>query len=131
MRKGPGPSLPTAKPQQPEFSLDSGQQADAGVARPARQDPPAAARQTSTARAAPRLCNVGATCEMLGVGRSTVFELLRRGAIEGRKLGSRTLVTVESIERFLANLPRAVYRSPPADLEHPLAQSVRRVSRQR
>jgi len=50
-----------------------------------------------------------------------VFELLRRGEIEARKLGSRTLVTVESVERFVAALPRAAYRAPRPGQERPAA----------
>jgi len=41
-----------------------------------------------------------------GLGRSSVYEQIERGELEAFKDGTRTLVTVESIERRQANLPR-------------------------
>jgi hypothetical protein len=45
--------------------------------------------------------------ETIGVGRTTGFALIREGHLAARKIGSRTLVEVESIRRFVAGLPRA------------------------
>ena len=47
------------------------------------------------------------TFTTLGIGRTKGFELIRKGDLIARKIGSRTLVEVESIRRFVAGLPRA------------------------
>ncbi len=47
------------------------------------------------------------TFTVLGIGRTKGFELIRKGDLIARKIGSRTLVEVESIRRFVAGLPRA------------------------
>lgn len=39
------------------------------------------------------------------IGRTKFYALLRERKIEGRKLGSRTLIVAESVGRFLASLP--------------------------
>jgi excisionase family DNA binding protein len=44
---------------------------------------------------------------LLGVSRPTIFRLLRAGRLEGKKIGSRTVVTAKSIERFIDGLPSA------------------------
>jgi hypothetical protein len=44
--------------------------------------------------------------------RSKVFELLASGELDGVKDGKRTLVTVESIRRFQAKMPPAVFKKP-------------------
>jgi excisionase family DNA binding protein len=41
----------------------------------------------------------------LGVARSTIYELLRTRQIRGRKLGTRTLIPVAELQRFLESLP--------------------------
>jgi hypothetical protein len=38
--------------------------------------------------------------------RSTAYEMLNRGQLEAVKLGGRTLILTESVERLLANLRR-------------------------
>lgn len=45
-----------------------------------------------------------------GGGRSSINEALARGELEAVKDGSRTLVTMESIERRAASRPRAVFK---------------------
>jgi hypothetical protein len=52
---------------------------------------------------------------LLGLSRATVFRLLRARRLEGRKIGSRTVITTKSIEQFIANLPAAVGASPPSE----------------
>jgi hypothetical protein len=44
-------------------------------------------------------------------GRSSVYEMIKRGELEAYKDGARTKVTMESIERRLASLPRIQPRS--------------------
>ncbi|GGF82120.1 hypothetical protein GCM10007301_47790 [Azorhizobium oxalatiphilum] len=46
---------------------------------------------------------------IMGVGRSTVFEEIKTGRLEARKIGRKTLITRSAIENWLSNLPvRAV-----------------------
>lgn len=45
------------------------------------------------------------TREALGLGRTTIYKLLATGQLDRVKAGTRTLVTVTSIERLLAPVP--------------------------
>lgn len=45
--------------------------------------------------------------EMLGVKRWTVFELIRSGQLEARKLGGATIILHSELERFVSTLPYA------------------------
>ncbi|WP_294442546.1 helix-turn-helix domain-containing protein [uncultured Sphingomonas sp.] len=40
-----------------------------------------------------------------GLGRSTLYLAMQTGALEARKLGRRTLIRREALERFVASLP--------------------------
>jgi excisionase family DNA binding protein len=42
------------------------------------------------------------TRKALGLGRTTIYKLLAKGQLDRVKAGTRTLVTVSSIERLLA-----------------------------
>jgi hypothetical protein len=44
-------------------------------------------------------------------GRSSVYQMIQRGELEAFKDGTRTKITMESIERRLASLPRIHPRS--------------------
>jgi hypothetical protein len=44
------------------------------------------------------------------VGRSTLYDLASRGLVEMVKVGRKTLVTTESLDRHIDNLPRAGIR---------------------
>lgn len=46
------------------------------------------------------------TCEQLGVSDDTIYRLIKRGDLDAFKLGTRTLVTVASIEALVARAPR-------------------------
>ncbi len=52
--------------------------------------------------------SVGAeeAAQILGVGRSTVFKLVKEGTLRGVKLGKRRLFTVHELEALLASLPK-------------------------
>lgn len=52
----------------------------------------------------PYFCSVSETCRLLGLGRTSIFALLRDGQLERAKWRRRTLVTRSSVERFAANL---------------------------
>ncbi|MCB4771050.1 helix-turn-helix domain-containing protein [Ancylobacter sp. Lp-2] len=49
--------------------------------------------------------DVMGAARILSVGRSTVFEEIRAGRLEARKIGRRTLITRAAIEAWLAALP--------------------------
>ncbi len=48
----------------------------------------------------------------LGIGRSSLFELLRAGHLPAVKVGRRTLIRTSDLRRFIANLASAQYRQP-------------------
>jgi hypothetical protein len=39
------------------------------------------------------------------LGRTSIFEAMRAGRIERRKIGARTIIPAESLRAFLASLP--------------------------
>ena len=41
-----------------------------------------------------------------GIGRSKLYELIRSGALDARKLGGRTLIPAEALRALIAGLPR-------------------------
>ena len=45
---------------------------------------------------------------MLGVGPTMGHEVINRGKLDARKLGGKTLITMESIKALAESLPRAV-----------------------
>lgn len=47
------------------------------------------------------------TKEQLSIGHTRLYELLGSGELTAVKLGRRTIVTAESLNRFIAQLPRA------------------------
>ena len=55
----------------------------------------------------PILVSIPDAARILGVGRSTVYELMARGDLDAVKLGARTLIVVTSIYNKAAALPRA------------------------
>ncbi|WP_081863098.1 helix-turn-helix domain-containing protein [Azospirillum argentinense] len=42
----------------------------------------------------------------IGVGTTKFYELLNEGKIEAVKVGRKTLVLTDSLEKYVANLPR-------------------------
>lgn len=52
----------------------------------------------------PLLVSTTEAQRMLSCGKSKLFELLSNGDIEGVKIGSRRLVTFESLSRFVDRL---------------------------
>ena len=47
------------------------------------------------------------TEKMLGISHATLYRLLADGRLDAKKIGRKTAVTAESIERFIAGLPSA------------------------
>jgi excisionase family DNA binding protein len=48
-----------------------------------------------------RLLSVADACDALGVGRTTIYALLKSGELQRIKIGSRTLVSSYSISAFI------------------------------
>jgi predicted DNA-binding transcriptional regulator AlpA len=44
---------------------------------------------------------------ILGISHATVYRLIGGGQLDARKLGGKTLITANSIARFIAELPKA------------------------
>jgi excisionase family DNA binding protein len=55
----------------------------------------------------PLAYNVNDACRALGIGRTKLFELIKSGAVDGRRAGGRLLIPAESLRSFLASLPKA------------------------
>ena len=50
----------------------------------------------------PRLVSINDAAAMLGVGRDTIYKLLKSGKLRSLKFGSRHVVVVASIDALLA-----------------------------
>jgi excisionase family DNA binding protein len=50
---------------------------------------------------------------LLSVSHAQLYRLIGAGRLDARKIGSRTLITAESIETFLASLPKIGPESTP------------------
>jgi hypothetical protein len=50
-------------------------------------------------------------CRAIGIGTTRLYELIGTGVLDARKSGSRTLITGESLRRYVASLPRADIRT--------------------
>lgn len=44
--------------------------------------------------------SINRTAKILGVGRSTIYKLIRSGEVDAIKIGTRTLITTASIIRL-------------------------------
>jgi excisionase family DNA binding protein len=51
----------------------------------------------------PLLVTVLRACALLSLSRVSVYELLRRGDLQSKKVGRRRLITYESISRFASS----------------------------
>jgi excisionase family DNA binding protein len=52
---------------------------------------------------APRAYNPDAFAQVVGLGRTTVYQLIRDGQIRSIKIGRRRLIPAEEVDRLLAN----------------------------
>jgi len=43
---------------------------------------------------------------LLSVSHAGLYRIIKNGGLDARKIGSRTLITAESIETFLSSLPK-------------------------
>jgi hypothetical protein len=59
----------------------------------------------------PPLNTVDSACALTGLGRTSIYCLLGRGALVARKSGKRTLITGQSIRSYIDSLPQADIRT--------------------
>jgi len=57
-------------------------------------------------RARQRALSIQEFTEQYGIGRTSVYEELKAGRLHGRKIGKRTIITVDDAEEWLRNLPQ-------------------------
>lgn len=48
-----------------------------------------------------RLVSIETATKLLGIGRTTVYDLINRGELRSTKIGRRTLLAVEDIDAFV------------------------------
>lgn len=51
--------------------------------------------------------SINRTAKALGIGRSTVYKLIKTGQIDALKIGTRTLITTASITRLTSANPQS------------------------
>ncbi len=49
--------------------------------------------------------SIAQTARFLGIGRSTLYNLIKDGRLPVRKLGKRTLILRDDLDHFVASLP--------------------------
>jgi len=62
-------------------------------------------RPRPTTLSKPLCISVNQATARYGVGRTKLYELLGAGALKARKLGAKTLIDVDSADRFFSSLP--------------------------
>jgi excisionase family DNA binding protein len=53
-----------------------------------------------------RALGVAEAAKAAGVGRTTLFEAIRKGEVTARKVGRRTIITVDDLDAWLNSLPK-------------------------
>ena len=61
---------------------------------------------TTGATLAPEAIDVDGACRLLGIGRSTLYRMIRAGELPSVKLGDRRLLRLETVRALLAGLER-------------------------
>jgi excisionase family DNA binding protein len=59
----------------------------------------------------PRLLSISLACQILGLSRTSLYELISSGRVRSVTVGRRRLVPCEAIDEFIAGLPTE-YRRP-------------------
>ncbi len=67
----------------------------------------------------PALVRMAEVRAVLGIPRSVIYDLVRRGELEILKVGSRSYIPRASFEAFVARLPRASYEGGRMELVEP------------
>jgi len=61
----------------------------------------------------PVTCSVKEAERISNLSRNEVYEILNSGRVDAVKAGTRTLIVVDSLRRYLLNLPRYVTSTAP------------------
>ncbi len=69
---------------------------------------------TSSPATRPMAVRPREAAHMLGLGRTSIFELLRTGELEAARIGAATLIPVASIEAFITRHARRATLAKPA-----------------
>ncbi len=54
----------------------------------------------------PKMLSILDAARSLGIGRSTLYMIIKDGRLPARKLGRRTLIHREDLDLFVSTLPR-------------------------
>ncbi len=52
----------------------------------------------------PKLLSINQTCDVLGIGRTSLYGLIARKRLNSLKLGRRTLISSDVLDAFVASL---------------------------
>src|SRR4051812_16870309 len=55
----------------------------------------------------PAMYSIESAMRILDVKRSTIYKLVNLNRLDARKIGSKTLLTAESVQKLIANAPKA------------------------
>ncbi len=80
------------------------------IAQATANQSPIATKKPSGLR--PRLMPIDDACAYSGFGRTKLYEELGNGNIIACKHGRRTLINLDSIDRFIESLPTATFKAP-------------------
>ena len=64
-------------------------------------------KPATTAHVSPLFHQIPDACRLLGVGRSSIYELIASGKLASVAIGRRRLIAASEIERFAADLTKA------------------------
>jgi excisionase family DNA binding protein len=67
-----------------------------------------------TATAVPLAHTIPQSCARIGLGRSTLFDLIKAGAIKPIKVGRRTLIAETELQRYVAERMAQPFQPTPA-----------------
>lgn len=68
---------------------------------PERRSVPEQPDRTAGSAPRARLVSIEVAAQLLGIGRTTVYDLVNRGELRATKIGRRTLLAVEDIDVFV------------------------------
>ena len=63
----------------------------------------------------PRAYGIAEVCRRTGLGRTSVYAVIKDGALVARKIGRRTIVLDDDLKVFLSNLRPIFYSSSLGD----------------
>jgi excisionase family DNA binding protein len=58
----------------------------------------------------PLAVSINEACKLAGIGRSSIYQAIRRGELPIRKSGRRSLILTADLQRWLSELPTSEAR---------------------